>query len=133
MDEVFITDLEGICQKLSEQYSSSFSTPNPNFNIGNSREFFRYIEDHNSPQLSDITFTKTEIEEAICNIKSDSAAGPDHFPAMLLKECSVELSEPLYILWRHSLDNGDIASLLRKAIVCPIQKPNSQRCHPKSY
>ena len=133
MDEVFITDLEDICQKLSEQYSSSFSTPNPNFNIGNSREFFRYIEDHNSPQLSDITFTKKEIEEAICNIKSDSAAGPDHFPAMLLKECSVELSEPLYILWRHSLDNGDIASLLRKAIVCPIQKPNSQRCHPKSY
>ena len=37
------------------------------------------------------------------------------------------------MLWRHSLDEGDIASLFKKAIICPIQKANSQRCHPKSY
>ena len=82
-------------------------------------------EDHNRPQLIDISFTKQDIEKEISNIKSDSTAGPDHFPAILLKECGKELSEPLYILWRHSLDNGDI--------VCPIQKPNTQRSHPKSY
>ena len=133
IEDKFIADLVDISQKLSEQYSSSFSTPNPNFSVGDPREFFRYREDLNIPQLTDISFTKQEIEKEINNIKSDSTAGPDHFPAILLKECAEELSEPLYILWRHSLDNGDIASLLRKAIVCPIQKPNSQRSHPKSY
>ena len=128
-----ITDLLNISRKLSEQYSSSFSIPNPNFSIGDPRDFFRHREDHNRPQLIDISFTKQDIEKEISNIKSDSTAGPDHFPAILLKECGKELSEPLYILWRHSLDNGDIALLLRKAIVCPIQKPNTQRSHPKSY
>ena len=118
-----ITDLLNISRKLSEQYSSSFSIPNPNFSIGDPREYFRHREDHNRPQLIDIFFTKQDIEKEISNIKSDSTAGPDHFPAILLKECGKELSEPLYILWRHSLDNGDIALLLRKAIVCPMLRP----------
>ena len=128
-----ITNLLNISRKLSEQYSSSFSIPDPNFSIENPREFFRHREDHSRPQLVDIIFTKQDFEKEISNIKSDSAAGPDHFPVILLKECGKELSEPLYILWRHSLDKGDIALLLRKAIVCPIQKPNTQRNHPKSY
>ena len=73
------------------------------------------------------------IVDEINNIKNDSAPGPDHFPVTLLKQCAEELSEPLYMLWRYSLDTGDIASLLKKAVICPIQKSNSQRCHPKSY
>merc|ERR1712055_641635 len=57
----------------------------------------------------------------------------DHFPAILMKECAEELSEPLFILWRHSLDSGDIAPLLKSAVICPILKPGAQRNHPKSY
>merc|ERR1712179_732574 len=52
---------------------------------------------------------------------------------MGMKECAEELSEPLYVLWRHSMNNGDIASLLKTAVICPILKPSSQRNHPKSY
>ena len=50
-----------------------------------------------------------------------------------LKESAQELSEPLYIVWRHSLDNRDIAPLLKTAVICPILKQGSQRNHPKSY
>ncbi|CAL4131540.1 unnamed protein product, partial [Meganyctiphanes norvegica] len=50
-----------------------------------------------------------------------------------MKACAEELSTPLYILWRHSLDSGDIASLLKSAVICPILKPGSQRNHPKAY
>ena len=132
INDKLITDSETICQKLSEQYSSSFSIPDPSFSIDDSRVFFKPNQEHQC-QLNDFCFTKEMIESEIRNIKSDSAAGPDNFPAILLKECARELSEPLYLLWRHSLDNGDIASLLRKAIVCPIYKPNSQRNQPKSY
>ena len=31
------------------------------------------------------------------------------------------------------MDNGDVASLLKTAIICPILKPGSQRDHPKAY
>ena len=37
------------------------------------------------------------------------------------------------MLWRHSLDNGDIAPLLKTAVICPILKQGSQRNYSKSY
>ena len=133
IDDELITTHDEISNKLLEQYSSTFSVPDRNFSISNPRDFFSENEVSNSPSLSDFSFSREEIITEIGNIKTDSAAGPDCFPAALLKECAVQLSEPLYILWRHSLDSGDIAPLLKKAIVCPIHKTNSQRNHPSSY
>ena len=133
MDDNLITAPEEISEKLSEQYSSSFSKPDLNHSIGDPKEFFSSTEDANNILITNISFTKESIIKEIHNIKNDSAAGPDHFPAILLRECAEELSEPLHILWRHSLDTGDIAPLFKRAIICPIQKANSQRCHPKSY
>ena len=132
IDKQLITELDGISESLNEQYISSFSSPDQNYHIDDSKLFFSYTEENNK-LLTDINFTRKMIVDEINNIKNDSAPGPDHFPVTLLKQCAEELSEPLYILWRYSLDTGDIASLLKKAVICPIQKPNSQRCHPKSY
>ena len=133
MDDELITDLNEISDKLLDQYSSTFSVPNKDFGISDPSEFFCENELSSSPNLVDFSFSKEDIVNQISNIKNDSAAGPDYFPAVLLKECAVQLSEPLYILWRHSLDNGDIAPSLKKAVVCPIHKPGSQRSHPMSY
>ena len=133
IDEELIASPERISHKLSEQYTTSFSNPMRNQDIGDPKEFFSFTEDPNNVLLTDIVFNREMIIKEICNIKSNSAPGPDHFSVTLLKQCADELSEPLYILWRHSLDAGDIAPLLKKAIVCPILKPYSQRCHPSSY
>merc|ERR1712121_55218 len=83
--------------------------------------------------LGDIDFTQKSIIDAIKVIKNNAAPGTDRFPVVLMKECADELSEPLYILWRHSLNNGDIAPLLKTAVICPILKTGSPRNHPKSY
>ena len=133
VDEQLITSPKEVTQKLSEQYSSSFSKPDLSQSIGDPKDFFMVTENPDSVQLTDIIFTKEMIVKEIGNIKSDSAPGPDHFPVILLQKCAEELSEPLYLLWRHSLDAGDIAPLLKQAVICPILKANSQRCHPKSY
>ena len=122
-----------ICIKLAEQYSSSFSHPNPKFKIKNPKEFFSTDEENTGPKLCDIDFTQKSIIDAIGEVKNNAAPGTDRFPAVLLKKCAEELSEPLYILWRYSLDNGDIAPMLKTAVICPILKPGSQRNHPKSY
>ena len=68
-------------------------------------------EECTGPILGDIDFTPKSIMDAIKEVKNNAAQGTDHFPAILLKECAEELSEPLYILWRHSLNNGDIVHL----------------------
>ena len=125
--------LADICIKLVEQYSSSFSQPDPKFKIENPKEFFSTNEENVGPKLDDLVFTQESIIEAIGDVKNNAAPGTDRFPAILLKECVNELSEPLYILWRHSLDNGDIAPMLKTAVICPILKPGSRRNHPKSY
>ena len=133
MGDEMITALEEISQKLSEQYTSSFSVPDISQDIGDPKDFFSFPEDQRNSLLVDAEFTRELIIKEISNIKNNSAPGPDHFPVILLQQCAEELSTPLYLLWRHSLDEGDIASLFKKAIICPIQKANSQRCHPKSY
>ena len=135
IDEDLITVPNEISEALSQQYVSSFSDPDITHSIGDPKSFFSVTEDDesNGSLLTDIAFTKEMIAKEIGNIKSNSASGPDHFPVILLQECAEELSEPLYLLWRYSLDSGDIAPLFKNAIICPIQKPNTQRCHPKSY
>ena len=128
-----ITSLSEICIKLEEQYSSSFSQPDPKYKIENPREFFSMNDENAGPVLGDIDFTQKSIIDAIKEVKNNAAPSTDRFPAILMKECAEELSEPLYILWRHSLDNGDIAPLLKTAVICPILKTGSPRNHPKSY
>ena len=127
------TSLLDICIKLVQQYSSSFSQPDPRYKIENPMEFFSINEESAEPKLDDIDFTRKSIIDAIKEVKNNAAPGTDRFPVILLKECAEELSEPLYILWKHSLNNGDIAPLLKTAVICPILKPGSPRNHPKSY
>merc|ERR1712033_129254 len=128
-----IDKLVDICIKLEEQYTSSFSHSDPKFKIQNPREFFSTDDKKTGPELCDVNFTQKCISEAIGKVKNNAAAGTDRFPATLLKECADELSEPLYILWRYSLDNGEIAPMLKTAVICPILKPGSQRNYSKSY
>ena len=117
-----------ICIKLAEQYSSSFSQSDPISIIENPKEFFSIDEENTGPKLCDFDFTQKPIIDAIGEVKNNAAPGTDRFPAILLKSAD-ELSEPLYILWRHSLDYGDIAPVLKTAVICPILKPGSPRNH----
>ena len=133
INEDLITESNKMSEALSQQYVSSFSEPDMTNSIGDPKTFFSITEEPNVPLLTDITFTKEMLAKEIGNIKSNSAPGGDHYPVVLLQNCAEELSEPLYLLWRYSLDSGEIAPLFKNAIICPIQKPNTQRCHPKSY
>ena len=131
LNSELITEPNEICEALSNQYSSVYSTPSSNPSLSNPTDFFKLTSD--LPCLLDIEFTEKMIEDEIDSLKVNSAPGPDQFPALLLKKCKKELSKPLYKMWRASLDNNDIASTFRHAIVCPILKPNSASYLPKSY
>ena len=66
------------------------------------------------------------------DVSSNSAAGPDNFPALLLKKCSHTLVHPFYKIWRLSLDTGVVPDLGKKANIIPIHKGKS-RAVPKNY
>ena len=65
IDGVTFNSLENICEKLSEQYSSSFSSPDQNYKIENPRIFFSTEDDGVFPQLNDIDFTQESFVNVI--------------------------------------------------------------------
>ena len=112
-----------IAESLQTQYCSVFTKPDQTKHIENVQEFFS--DSNNSTDqsiLSDIEFSEEDIVTAIKKIKPNAAAGPDGIPTILLKECSEQLSKPLHIIYRNSLDSGEVPNLLKDAIVIPIHK-----------
>ena len=118
-----------IAEVLSEQYSSVFSSP---LHEDISIDTLFPDEDSDCPSLSDITFTNTELADAMEELASNAAPGPDSFPAILLKNCSSALAPPLARIWRTSLATGEIPSICKSATITPIHKGKS-RAAPKNY
>ena len=119
---------------LSDQYKSVFSTPRTP--LLDPSDYYPYNDDDddNDQYLKDIPFTRKDIKEAMDEIPLTASAGPDRFPAQLLRKCSGPLSEPLYILWRESLNMGNVPSVFKTANIIPIHKgKGSPRTEAKSY
>ena len=75
---------------LSDQYSSVFTQPRPEWDIPDLQQFFSV--DRSAPTgriLTHFDLTPDHIEYAC-------APGPDGIPASLLKECRKELKQPLW-------------------------------------
>ena len=54
-----------------------------------------------------------------------SALGPDQFPSIILKKCREYMAEPIYLIWRISLDKSKIPGIYKTANVTPIHKGGS--------
>ena len=97
-----------------------------------SNDLFEQTGNAEGPVLTDISFKPLDIIEAIDELSSNSAAGPDQFPAILLKQCRKSLSKPLYMIWKKSLSTGEIPNSLKTANIVPIHKGGS-RGEAKNY
>ena len=124
-----VTNPIKMAKMLSEQYNSVFSSPKES--MPEAKEIFSDTQSTN-PWLSNIVFDEEDIIEAIDQISPTAAAGPDRFPALLLKMCKHSLAKPLYLIWRRSLDTGEIPSVLKRANIVPIHKGGS-RGEPANY
>ena len=128
-DGDYVSDDKEMAETLSSQYSSVFSTPKQKLPDSNTL-FHQDISDNMS--LCNFEFNVKDIEEAIDEISLTAAAGPDGFPAILLKTCKTTLSKPLYILWRKSLDIGITPDLLKRSHIIPMHKGGSHAL-PANY
>ena len=114
---------------LSEQYKSVFSEPRSAHSITHPNPEFMST---GRGSLYDIEFTKQDLIDAINDISQNAAAGPDRFPAILLKKCKYSLATPLYMVWRKSLDESSVPSFEKHANITPIHKSGS-RAIAKNY
>ena len=103
---------------LQDQYTSVFS--NPAHDSINPAEFF--ADDDTGNGLNDITFSILDIIKAINELSNTAAAGPDGISAFFLKQCKESIACPLYLLYRESLDGGDLYIEGKRSTVIPLHK-----------
>ena len=118
-----VSNSAGMAEILSNQYRKVFSRPAPiTLNLLN--------QPQNS--ISDISFNERSIVRAIDELSNNSAPGEDRFPAVFLKSCKHQLAKPLYLIWRRSLDCGEIPQMLKQSTITPIHKGGSRK-EAKNY
>jgi len=117
-------DNQQMANILQEQYKTVFTDPLNNYNLPETMD--------NQSQLNDIDFTEDDIIKEINTLSSNSAAGPDGFPATLLKKANLQLAKPLYLIWRNILDKGHTPQLLKTSYITPIFKKGNQGL-PENY
>ena len=104
---------------LQNQFSSVYSDPNsphiksPDFSCPHIK---------NPMKTEDFVITDDDILSAISDIKSDSSAGPDGIPVILLKNCASALCEPIKLLWKESFETGIVPEFYKKSFVSPLYK-----------
>ncbi len=111
---------------LQSQYSSVWNRPT-------STNTHNASTSDPEKKMEDFSFTREDIIEAIKSLPSAASPGPDGIGSEILKRCQTSISIPLYILWRKSLDEGEIPSILKEANVSPIYKSKGARKNPENY
>ena len=66
-------------------------------------------------------------------VKEIAAAGPDGFPAILLKTCISSLCEALCKFWRNSLAIGEVPPSCKNATIIPSIYKGKSRAFQKNY
>ena len=121
------SDAQTKANLLQQQYTKAFSDPEKS-----SKAHLKQENEKENPVLSDIDFTIEDIKKAIDSIPNAAAPGPDKLPAIILKQCKENLALPIYLIWRKSLDTGDIPEVLKSQGIIPIFKKGNRAC-PANY
>ena len=112
---------------LKNQYKSQFSIPRINRN----NDEIDFQSDNNN-DLTDITITEQDIQDAIKEIDENSSAGPDDIPALFLIKTKETISTPLKLIMRKSLDESIIPDTYKLANITPIHK-GGPKTKPEQY
>ena len=67
-------------------------------------------------------FSPKRLHKIIVNLKESSAPGPDNLHPKVLIECADTLAQPLFEIFRESLDEGILPDVWKLAYVTPIYK-----------
>ena len=112
-------DPENKANLLQDQYIKVFSNPEK----ANTDKEFQAKTD---AKINDITITIKDITDAIKEIPTYAAPGPDKLPAVVLKECADQLAEAILKIWRKSIDIGQVPDSLKLQTIIPLFKKGSK-------
>ena len=120
---------------LTEQNGNICQNPQSKANLLNNTFAKVFLNDSESTHLpnpittnSYITphyinpITHEQILNSIRNMKNSVSQTPDMIPSIFIKQTAINILKPLYIIYNHSLNTGEIPDMWKKATVIPIYK-----------
>ena len=90
------------------------------------------MNEDNELYLTNIVLSEKIIIEAIHELSTSSAAGPDGIPSSLLVNCATELAPLLLIVFTHSLSSGVVPPSFKLAAITHVFK-SGDRTTPSNY
>ena len=79
-----------------------------------------------------LEFSQSDVIEAIGEIKSSAAAGPDEVPVQLLHGCKHSLALPILMIWSHSKETDVVPQFYKLSHISPLYKKGSKAL-PENY
>ena len=73
-----------------------------------------------------VIFSEADVAETLSRLREDKAAGPDDLSPRLLLQIKDQISYPLFLLFRKSLDEGIVPADWKLSNVSPIFKKGSR-------
>ena len=89
-------------------------------------------EDITEERLEDIEITEGKVEAIIESLRVCAATGPDGIGNRTIKELKAQMVKPLTMIFRKSLDDGEVPDDWKVSNIAPIFKKGS-RTEPKNY
>jgi hypothetical protein len=118
---------------LNRQFSSVFSAKQPLSLVQAARQNTPLaMNEEPHPDMPDINITRQGVEKLLSNLNPYKAAGPDSMKPMILKKMATTLAEPLTIIFRKSLEEGEVPHDWSQANVSPIYK-KGDKSSPANY
>jgi len=111
-----------IAQSFNTYFASVFTREDIS-NIPKPTDIFVHPDDR---KLTDVSFSQEDIDKELDKLRIDKAAGADGLSPRLLLEIKREISYPLFILFRKSLDDASVPDDWKCANVCPIFKKGNR-------
>lgn len=72
------------------------------------------------------SFTQSEVEVALKQMKSSASSGPDGIPSIVLKNCAGSLSKPLQMIINQSLLQATCPECWKKSFIFPVHKKGNK-------
>ncbi len=90
------------------------------------------FEFKNTVDISNYSFSKSQIFSKISRLKNKLSSGPDGLPPFLIKICCFGLTNPLHIIFNKSLQDGVFPEKWKISYLVPIWK-NGDKEDAKNY
>ena len=117
---------------LNKQFQSVFSSSEEVSQEDFSRNYNMPTEESSFPVLDDIDITLNGIKKLLKDLNPNKSPGPDNIGPRVLKELAEDIAPLLLMIYRKSLDTGEVPEDWRTANVTPAFK-KGQKYQAENY